>query len=284
MSVGLSEETSRFVTVNGTRVHYHEAGDGPPLVMLHGGGPGVTGWGNFGPTLPTLAKHFRVLVLDFPGFGQSDKPKIEGDLFRYQASIVVGMMDALGIAQADLVGNSGGGVASLRTALDYPERVRRMVLMGPPATVWLQSPWPTEGIKPVFGFYSPPGPSTERLRSLFETSFVYDISKVPDEVFETRLAEATDPAIQAWYENVFLSAVASSSIFDTWQELGNVQQKTLLTWGREDRTAPLDGAWLPTRMMPNVRLYVFSKGGHWVQIEHTEEFCQLVIDFLGLSE
>lgn len=66
------ESTSKFVQVGDVKIHYHEAGTGPVLLMIHGGAPGAYGWGNFGPNLAALSKHFRTLIVDLPGFGWSD--------------------------------------------------------------------------------------------------------------------------------------------------------------------------------------------------------------------
>src|SRR5205085_10029483 len=88
-------------------------GGGLPLIMLHGGGPGASAWSNFGPALPGFAANFRTLLVDQPGFGQSDKPPVVGNYFRFSSDIVVRLMVELGIDKAHILGNSlGGGTAT----------------------------------------------------------------------------------------------------------------------------------------------------------------------------
>jgi 4,5:9,10-diseco-3-hydroxy-5,9,17-trioxoandrosta-1(10),2-diene-4-oate hydrolase len=102
-----------------------------PLVMLHGGGPGASSWSNFGPALPGFAEEFRTLLVDQPGFGASDKPPVVGNYYRFSADAVVALLDRLGIERVHLLGNSLGGGTAMRLALSYPDRVGRLIMMGP---------------------------------------------------------------------------------------------------------------------------------------------------------
>ncbi|WP_246086680.1 alpha/beta fold hydrolase [Nocardioides humi] len=113
---------------------YYEAGEGEgrlPLVMLHGGGPGASSWSNFGPALPGFAEEYRTILVDQPGFGGSDKPPVVGNYYRFSADAVVALLDRLGLERVHLLGNSLGGGTAMRLALTYPDRVDRLVLMGP---------------------------------------------------------------------------------------------------------------------------------------------------------
>ncbi len=95
-------------------LHYDEAGKGPTVVMLHGGGPGASGMSNFGRNLPVFAERFRTLVVDQPGYGKSDKPAVKGSYFTFAADALAGLLDELGIGQVHLVGNSLGGGTAVR--------------------------------------------------------------------------------------------------------------------------------------------------------------------------
>ncbi len=106
-------------------------GGGLPLVMLHGGGPGASAWSNFGRALPHFADSFRTLLIDQPGFGGSDKPAVVGNYYRFAADHIAALLDELGVERIHLLGNSLGGGTAMRFALSYPERVGRLVLMGP---------------------------------------------------------------------------------------------------------------------------------------------------------
>src|SRR5690554_6731273 len=109
----------------GAELHYHEAGEGQPLVMLHGSGPGVSGWSNFGDNLDAFSAAHRTLIVDQPGFGRSPVPTMDRPYGDIAADAVVGLLDELGIEQTDLLGNSMGGATAVRIALAHPERVRR---------------------------------------------------------------------------------------------------------------------------------------------------------------
>ena len=114
----------KYVTVQeGLKLHYHEAGGEHPetVILLHGGGPGASAWSNFGRNLPVFAKNYRTLAIDQPGFGRSDKPIEHPQYFRHSADAVVGLMDELGIERAHFVGNSLGGGAAVRLALNHPK-------------------------------------------------------------------------------------------------------------------------------------------------------------------
>src|ERR1700745_231752 len=114
-------------------LHYEEAGTGQglPVVMLHGGGPGASGLSNFRRNLPVFAERFRTLVVDPPGYGKSDKPPVQGHVFAFAADALAVLLDELGIDRVHLVGNSLGGGTAVRFALNFPDRVGRLVLMGP---------------------------------------------------------------------------------------------------------------------------------------------------------
>ncbi len=128
-------ETSRFADAAGMRLHYHEAGPASPaaqaVVLLHGGGPGASGWSNFGRNLPVFAERFRTILVDQPGFGQSGRPPVTGNYFTFAADALAGLLKTLGIDRVHLLGNSLGGGTAVRFALNYPDRAARLVLMAP---------------------------------------------------------------------------------------------------------------------------------------------------------
>ena len=160
------ESTSRVAKAGDLQLHYHEAGTGAPLVLLHGGGPGASAWRNWKQNLPALAGHFRVLAVDQPGYGRSDKPLVRGGMWEFYARAVRDLLDELGIERTHFVGNSLGGGTTLKFALDHPERTDRLVLMGPAGGMLpITSCWPSEGLKTLMAFYAPPGPSREKMAS-----------------------------------------------------------------------------------------------------------------------
>ncbi len=273
-----SEIASRFVEVNGLRLHYDEAGAGVPLILLHGGGPGSTGRNTFSRNMTALADHYRVIALDLPGYGQSTKLKISEPLWGYYAKVVAGFIDALGLARAHLAGNSMGGAVSLKAALDFPAKVDRLILMAPACGYSpFQTP-PTDGVRAMVTFYLPPGPSLDRMRQLL-TYFVFDPTGVPDEALHERLARATDPETAEFMP--LRVGPHMPPIEELWRErLDRLSHEILIIWGREDRMNPIDQGMILMRQIPKARFLVLPQCGHWVQWEKAEAFNCVAADFL----
>ena len=266
---------------------YYEAGEptevgaGLPLVMLHGGGPGASAWSNFGSALPGFAEHLRAILVDQPGFGGSDKPAVVGNYYRFSADAVVALLDSLGIEKVHLLGNSLGGGTAMRLALSYPERVGRLILMGPGGlSLNLFHADPTQGVQRLMDFGREP--TRENLRAFIEC-MVVDQSLVTDELVEARFADATAPGAQAAMASMGWSFFNPETAEDgmLWREAHRLRKHTLLTWGREDRVNPLDGALVALKVIPKASLHVFPNCGHWAQIEAAEEFREVAIAFLA---
>ncbi|WP_413768363.1 4,5:9,10-diseco-3-hydroxy-5,9,17-trioxoandrosta-1(10),2-diene-4-oate hydrolase [Rhodococcus pyridinivorans] len=277
------ESTSRFAQVrDDLRLHYHEAGVGndTTIVLLHGGGPGASSWSNFARNIPVLAQRFHVLAVDQPGYGRSDKPTEHPQYFVHSASALKDLLDTIGITdRVHLLGNSLGGGAAVRFALDYPERAGRLVLMGPGGlSVNLFAPDPTEGVKNLGRFSYEP--TRENLEA-FLRIMVFDQSLITPELVEERFASASTPESLAAAKAMGKSF--SSAEFEKgmlWRDAYKLRQRVLLIWGREDRVNPLDGALVALKMIPRAQLHVFGGCGHWAQLEKFDEFNRLTVDFL----
>ena len=266
-------------------LNYYEAGEGSadrlPLVMLHGGGPGASAWSNFGRALPHFASSYRTLLVDQPGFGGSDKPPVVGNYYRHSADYVVKLLDELGIDRIHLLGNSLGGGTAMRLALTYPDRVGRLILMGPGGlSLNLFHADPTEGVQRLMDFGADPTP--ERLRAFIST-MVVNQKLVTDELVAERFADATAPGAQDAMRSMGMSFWNPETAEDgmLWREAHKLRKHTLLTWGREDRVNPLDGAFAALKLIPKAQLHVFPNCGHWAQIEAAEEFAEISTAFLA---
>jgi 4,5:9,10-diseco-3-hydroxy-5,9,17-trioxoandrosta-1(10),2-diene-4-oate hydrolase len=280
------EATSRYADLpSGLRLHFHQAGAGnaETIVLLHGGGPGASGWSNFGRTMAVLAARFHVLVIDQPGYGRSGKPtELPKQFYTFSADATGELLDQLDVEQAHFVGNSLGGGTAVRFALNYGKRAGRLVLMAPGGmNLNVFSPDPSEGLKKLFAFAAPPGPSKEKLADFLKT-LVYDPSMVTDELVEERFAYAADPealkgmaAMGATFAN---PAMIEEGML--WREAYKLRQRVLLVWGREDRVNPLDGALVALKLIPRAQLHVFGGCGHWAMLEKFDEFNRLVTDFV----
>lgn len=271
------EPASKFVQAGKLKIHYVEAGTGDPVICIHGGGPGASGWSNFKQNLPALSEHFRTMLIDLPQFGQSDKPVIEGSRLAFWAGTMRDFLDALGLEKAHFVGNSMGGGTSAKTAIDYPDRVDRLVLMGAAGHGnSLFTPSPTEGIRALRSYYD--GPSPERMRALIKL-FMSDQSRVTDEVVKERYESSVDPDILDLHRRE-RAAGATAGAENVAADLHKIRARTLIIWGADDRFVPLDGGLAFLRGIKGSQLHVFSDCGHWAQAEHADEFDRLVIDFL----
>jgi len=264
-------------------LRYHEAGDGPPLLLLHGSGPGVTGWRNFRGILPTFAQRFRCLVLEFPGFGVSDD--FGGHPMITAFGAVPTFVDALGLDTVDIIGNSMGGGVGINYATHQPAKVRRLVTIGGIGTN-IFSPGPSEGIRLLQEFTE--DPTRQRLVDWLN-SMVFDQALVTEQLIEERLALATDPATldsarRMYGKAAFAGMMAAMRASDAplpWATMHKLSAPTLLTWGRDDRVSPLDMALIPMRTIPNAELHVFPNCGHWAMIEAKDAFESAVLAFLS---
>jgi len=282
-----AETTSRFADLpSGTRLHYHEAGDpaAETVLLLHGGGPGASAWSNFGRTLGVLADRFHVLAVDQVGFGRSSKPtQFAKQFFAASADALAELLDRLGIERAHCVGNSLGGGTAVRLALDHPAKAGRLVLMAPGGLgLNVFAPDPTEGIKKLYAFGAPPGPSKEKLADFLRT-LVFDSAMITDELVDERYQYAADPETLAAMRALGASFMAPGGAEQAmlWRDAYKLRQRVLLVWGREDRVNPLDGALLALKLIPRAQLHVFGGCGHWAMLEKFDEFNRLTADFLG---
>ena len=277
--------TERTVMVAGKPIFLAEAGSGPPVVMLHGGGPGATGVSNYSRNIEALAQHFRVIVPDLPGYGRSVKGVDQSDPFGYLATMVGGLLDELGIDAAHLVGNSYGGAAALRLALDNTDRVRKLVLMGP-GGIGTTRGVPTAGLKSLFAYYGGQGPSRDKLEAFIRNYLVYDGASVPDDLIDLRFAASMDPEVVA---NPPLRRPSGPTAPRTlWRmdltrdkRLKNLTTPTLVLWGRDDKVNRPAGGPTLLNLMLNAELVMTSHTGHWMQWERAELFNQLVCEFLA---
>ena len=267
-------EIARSIVAAGIRTNYHDQGEGNPVLMIHGSGPGVSAWVNWRLVIPELAKRSRVLAPDMVGFGFSDRPtgvRYDMDTWVGQA---VGFLDALEIEKTDLVGNSFGGALALALTIRHPQRVRRLVLMG---SVGVTFPI-TRGLDDVWGYT----PSFENMRRLLDV-FAYDRALVNDELARLRYAASIRPGFQESFSAMFpaprqrwVDTMASDEA-----AIARIPQHTLVVHGREDQVIPLSNSQRLASLIPRSQLHVFGQCGHWTQIEHAARFARLVSDFLA---
>jgi 2-hydroxy-6-oxo-octa-2,4-dienoate hydrolase len=267
-------EIGATVDAGGVKTNYLEAGSGPAVVLIHGSGPGVTAYANWRLVIPALAEQFRVIAPDMVGFGFTERP---GDIeygVQTWADQVVGVLDALGIDKASVVGNSFGGAIGLRIAAQHPDRIDRLVLMG---SMGVDFPI-TEGLERVWGYE----PSFENMRKVLDV-FAYNRELVPDELAEVRYRASMQPGFQESYSAMFpaprqrwVGAMRTSE-----DEIRKIPHETLIVHGREDRVIPVETSLTLMQLIDRSELHVYSHCGHWTQIERSAHFNRLVRDFLA---
>ena len=287
VSASTADLTERLIPVGERELFVTEAGSatGPSVVLLHGGGPGATGMSNFGQNIePLLAAGYRVIVPDLPGYGRSTKGIDRADPFGDLALAVRGLLDALDIDRAHLIGNSYGGAAALRVALDRPDRVDRLILMGPGGIGTTRS-LPTKGLNKLLDYYGGDGPSREKIADFIGNYLVADGIKVPDELIDLRYQSSIDPDVIA---DPPLRRPSGPDTLKTLlrmdftrdKRLSRCEVPTLVLWGLADKVNRPSGGPTLARTMRNCDLYLASGVGHWFQYERPDLFASLVLDFL----
>ncbi len=276
-------ESEYTVRVRGADIFTTDTGgDAPAVVLLHGGGPGASGRSNYSRNIEALARNFRVVVPDMPGYGRSSKYVDHDDPFGFLADRVRGLLDELNLPTAHLVGNSYGGAAALRLALDTPQRVGRLVLMGP-GGIGTTRGLPTDGLKRLLAYYGGDGPSRDKLAEFIRTYLVYDGAAVPDELIDLRYQASIDPEVVANPPLRRPSGLRTLWRMDLTRDsrLRGLRTPTLVLWGRDDKVNRPAGGPLLLKMMPNAELVMTSHTGHWMQWERADLFNRLVTEFLS---
>lgn len=266
-------EIALKVRAAGIETNYHDVGSGFPALFIHGSGPGVSAWANWRLVMPPLSERLRIIAPDMVGFGFSERrPDLAYGLDTWVAQ-AIGVLDALGLEQADVVGNSFGGALALAMAIRHPSRVRRLVLMG---SVGVSFPI-TEGLDAVWGYT----PSFENMRRIMDY-FAWDRSLVNDELAELRYRASIRPGFQESFSAMFpaprqrwVDALASRE-----EDIRALPHETLVIHGRDDKVIPLLTSLTLAEWIDRSQLHVYGRCGHWTQIEHAARFAKLVGDFL----
>lgn len=276
-TINLEGADARYVRTGAVQTYVHDVGEGAPVLLIHGSGPGVSAWVNWRPVMPALARERRVIAPDMLGFGLSDRPA--GQVYNMDVWVqqAIDLLDALDLPQVDLVGNSFGGGLSLALAIRAPERVRRLVLMGAVGVPFAITP----ALDAVWGYT----PSLAAMRGLLDV-FAYDRGRVTDELAQLRYEATIVPGVQESYAAMFpaprqrwVDAMASAEA-----DIRALPHETLVLHGREDQVIPVSNSLTLADWIPNSQLHVFGHCGHWTQIEHSARFAQLVNNFLAEAD
>ncbi|WP_375170528.1 alpha/beta fold hydrolase [Marinobacter sp.] len=275
--------TSKFITIRDgdadLNIHYNDTeSGGEVVVMLHGSGPGASGWANFNQNIqPLTDAGYRVILMDCPGWSKSDSIINDSSRSHLNARVLKGLVDTLDLTKIHIIGNSMGGHSAVAFALDYPEHVHKLVLMGGGTGGGsLFTPMPAEGIKRIGKLYREP--TMANLKEMMDI-FVYDTGNLTEELFQTRLDNIL--ARKDHLENFVASTKANPKQFpDVGHRLGEIKNETLIIWGRDDRFVPMDTGIRLVNGIHRSELHIFNRCGHWVQWEYADKFNRMVLDFL----
>ncbi|MEO3788416.1 alpha/beta fold hydrolase [Actinocorallia sp. B10E7] len=274
------EGTSRYARTKNFRIHYHEAGEGHPVVLLHGSGPGATGWNNFRDNIGPLARDHRVIAVDMPGWGRSDTQTDETG--RDHIATLVEFLDELGIERAALVGNSMGGVTSISTAIRHPERVSHLVTMGAPCpgpNLFSPGGGLSEGMTVLLEAYRDPSP--EGMRRLVQV-MCFDQALATEELTETRSRAASERPehLQGFLGSFGHPSSSITAFFELGSRIAEIGAPTLAIHGRDDRVVHFENSLRLLGLVPDSRLVLLNRCGHWAQLEHAREFNSIVAGFI----
>jgi 2-hydroxy-6-oxo-octa-2,4-dienoate hydrolase len=257
--------------------NYHAAGEGAPVVLLHGSGPGVSAWTNWRRVMPALADDFRVVAPDMAGFGYTERnPDLTYDI-KLWVKHLIAILDALNIERASLVGNSFGGSLALAAAARFPDRFDRLVLMGTPCDKFTMTP----GLRAGWDYT----PSREVMRATM-AHFPYDQAFITDELVEDRYQASLIPGAQEGLRKLLVEPREDG---DTplsgmpVKVVEGIDLPTLVLHGREDKVIPVEMGILLARSMPKAELHMFGQCGHWVQAERFDAFISLARRHLGAA-
>ena len=280
----LADPDSHFVEVNGIQVHYKTAGEGEPvLVLLHGFAASVFSWRE---VMAPLAEEGTVIAFDRPAFGLTERPmpgEWQGEnpySPEAQADLTVGLLDALGVDKAILVGNSAGGTVSVLTALTHPERVEALVLVDPAIYSGGGSPVLVRPLlrTPQMRHLGPLFARAIREWGLdFGRSAWHDPSKLTDEIWEgyTKPLQADN-----WDRALWELTVASRSL-NLEERLDELQLPILVITGDDDRIVPTEQSIRLAGELFNAELVVIPNCGHVPHEECPADFLQAVRGFLA---
>ncbi len=256
---------------SGHELHYLDSGSGFPVVFVHGSGPGASAYSNFKHNAQVLASAgFRVLLPDMIGFGYSSKPVGIDYTLELFCSGLWGFLDALGIERCALIGNSLGGAIAIRTAIDRPGQVARLVLMAPGGIESRETYFAMPGMQKMVSAFLGGELDRPALRRILEL-LVFDSRLVTDELLEERFN-----VLQTQPRDV----LARMRIPDMTPDLGRIRCPVLGFWGMDDQLMPVSGYEKILRACSDGRFVMLGRCGHWAMVEHANEFNRCVLDFL----
>jgi 2-hydroxy-6-oxo-6-(2'-aminophenyl)hexa-2,4-dienoate hydrolase len=267
--------TSRYVTPGGLETHYVECGHGSPVVLIHGGGPGADGWGNWHACMPLLARNYRCVAVDMLGFGRTAKPDPTTFTYSQAARIdhMIGFIETLESGEVNLVGNSMGGATALGVAMKRPDLVSSLVLMGSAGLSMTELP---KALGPLMQYDGTTEGMVKVVRALTHPQFAMDEAMVAYRVAMSKTQGAMEAlkATMSWVK-------ANGGLAYPDEDIRRITAPVLVVGGKADPISTPDQAYRFLSLLENSRGYLLPHTGHWVMIERPGEFSAVVELFLS---
>ena len=264
---------SRYIDANGINTHYYEAGAGEALILLHGGGAGADSFGNWRGCLAGFAEHYHVHAVDMVGFGFTDKPAPEDYPYTQQArnEHIIAVIETLGLSSVNLIGNSMGGCTSMGVAVERPDLVNKLVLMG---SAGVRAPI-TDELKAIMNYDYTTAGMVRIIRGLTNPGFVFD-----DELVNYRHGLSIREDTKQAYNAVMGWIRGQGGLYYEDEYMARVNHKTLVVNGKLDKVVPLGCAYRLLELIEHSWGYIIPGCGHWAMIEKPEEFTAASLSFL----
>jgi pimeloyl-ACP methyl ester carboxylesterase len=274
-------EHQRWVSVAGTQVNTIDMGEGPAIVFVHG----LSGsWPNWLEQLPVFAKDHRAIAMDLPGFGHSPMPHDHITISAY-GRILDGLLEALGVDAATVVGNSMGGFVSAELAIAFPQRVERLVLVSA-AGISTYRHRDVERIEPYLrrvasivavytGWTAARSDWIARRRGLRNITLglvTRHPSRLPAALVAEQLRGAGKPG--------FMQALRANIDYPVTERLPEIACPTLIVWGDEDKIIPVGDASVFEELIPNSSKVIFEGTGHMAMLERPAAFNEMLSEFV----
>jgi pimeloyl-ACP methyl ester carboxylesterase len=272
------ELPSRYVETAGYRTHYVTAGSGQPVLLIHGGGAGADGLGNWQKCIPLYAPHFQVYAYDMVGFGKSDAPDVATFAYDKHARTeqAIALIEALGKRQVSLVGNSMGGAVALGVAMRRPDLLRNIVLMS--------SAGLNRKVPPAIAAGATSNVTRETIRAVIR-GLTLPGFEIDETLVEYRFNLLKDkPDKQAAYVKTMQAIVDAGGLYYEEDEIAQIKTRALVFHGRDDKAIPMREGLRLLELLSEAEGHFIPHCGHWAMIEQTETFVRVSRDFLLASQ
>lgn len=268
------ELPSNFVETAGYRTHYVEAGSGAPLILIHGGGAGADGLGNWQQCIPYLARDFRVIAYDLVGFGKSDAPAVDSFPYDRESRVeqAVALIEGLGLARANIIGNSMGSVVALGVAMQRPDLLDKIVLMS--SAGLNHSVPPAIAASASYDFSIDAMHRIVRLLTRPEFEIDEDLIRYRFDLLDGKADK------RAAYLKTMGVIIDTNGIGYEEQEIAAIKTPALVFHGRDDTVIPVSEAMRQMELLAEAHAYLVPHCGHWAMIEQPEVLSRISRSFL----